>query len=52
LGLAIRLGIVVALGVSIRKNRKLLQLEIVGKPAPENSFWAILFPQQSSEYGQ
>ncbi|WP_374361494.1 prolipoprotein diacylglyceryl transferase [Cloacibacterium sp.] len=46
-----RLGIVVALGGAFVRIGNFFNSEIVGKPAPENSFWAILFPQQSSEYG-
>jgi prolipoprotein diacylglyceryltransferase len=45
-----RLGIVVALGGAFVRIGNFFNSEIVGKPAPENSFW-VQFPQQSSEYG-
>ena len=47
-----RIGIVVALaGVFIRIGN-FFNSEIIGKPAPENSPFAVLFPQQSTEYGE
>ncbi|AKP72165.1 prolipoprotein diacylglyceryl transferase [Riemerella anatipestifer] len=46
-----RLGIVIALaGVFIRIGN-FFNSEIIGKPAPEGSSFAVLFPQQSMEYG-
>ncbi|MDD1547873.1 prolipoprotein diacylglyceryl transferase [Riemerella anatipestifer] len=46
-----RLGIVIALaGVFIRIGN-FFNSEIIGKPAPEGSPFAVLFPQQSMEYG-
>ncbi|MDR7807864.1 prolipoprotein diacylglyceryl transferase [Riemerella anatipestifer] len=46
-----RLGIVIALaGVFIRIGN-FFNSEIIGKPAPEDSPFAVLFPQQSMEYG-
>ena len=46
-----RIGIVVALGGAFVRIGNFFNSEIIGKPAPENSPFAILFPQQSSEYG-
>lgn len=46
-----RLGIVVALGGAFVRIGNFFNSEIIGKPAPEGSAFAILFPQQSSEYG-
>ncbi|WP_026315594.1 prolipoprotein diacylglyceryl transferase [Riemerella columbina] len=46
-----RLGIVVALGGGFVRIGNFLNSEIVGKPAPDHSPFAILFPQQSFEYG-
>lgn len=47
-----RIGIVVALaGVFIRIGN-FFNSEIIGKPAPEGSPFAVLFPQQSTEYGE
>lgn len=46
-----RLGIVVALGGGFVRIGNFFNSEIIGKPAPANSPFAILFPQQSFEYG-
>lgn len=46
-----RLGIVVALGGAFVRMGNFFNSEIVGKPADPNSPFALLFPQQSSEYG-
>jgi len=46
-----RLGIVVALGGAFVRLGNFFNSEIVGKPADPNSPFAILFPQQSDEYG-
>ncbi len=46
-----RLGIVVALGGTFVRMGNFFNSEIVGKPADPNSPFALLFPQQSSEYG-
>ncbi len=46
-----RLGIVVALGGTFVRIGNFFNSEIIGKPAPADSPFAILFPQQSSEYG-
>ncbi len=46
-----RIGIVVALGGAFVRIGNFFNSEIIGKPAPENSPFAILFPQQSPEYG-
>ena len=46
-----RLGIVVALGGAFVRMGNFFNSEIIGKPADPNSPFAILFPQQSSEYG-
>lgn len=46
-----RLGIVVALGGAFVRLGNFFNSEIVGKAAAPNSPLAILFPQQSSEYG-
>lgn len=46
-----RIGIPVALGGAFVRIGNFFNSEIIGKPAPEGSFWAVLFPQQSSEYG-
>lgn len=46
-----RIGIVVALGGAFVRIGNFFNSEIIGKPAPEGSAFAILFPQQSSEYG-
>jgi len=46
-----RLGIVVALGGAFVRIGNFFNSEIIGKPTPEGSVFAILFPQQSSEYG-
>ncbi|MDE5436561.1 prolipoprotein diacylglyceryl transferase [Elizabethkingia meningoseptica] len=46
-----RLGIVVALGGAFVRMGNFFNSEIIGKPVAENSPFAILFPQQSSEYG-
>jgi prolipoprotein diacylglyceryl transferase len=47
-----RLGIVVALGGTFVRIGNFFNSEIIGKPAPEGSPFAVLFPQQSSEYGE
>ena len=46
-----RIGIVVALGGTFVRIGNFFNSEIIGKPAPEHSPFAVLFPQQSSEYG-
>ncbi len=46
-----RLGIVVALGGTFVRIGNFFNSEIIGKPAPADSSFAVLFPQQSSEYG-
>lgn len=46
-----RIGIVVSLGGAFVRIGNFFNSEIIGKPAPENSPLAILFPQQSPEYG-
>ncbi|SDD92578.1 prolipoprotein diacylglyceryl transferase [Riemerella columbipharyngis] len=46
-----RLAIVVALGGTFVRIGNFFNSEIVGKPAPADSPFAILFPQQSLEYG-
>jgi prolipoprotein diacylglyceryl transferase len=46
-----RIGIVVALGGSFVRLGNFFNSEIVGKPVDENSFFAMLFPQMSPEYG-
>ncbi|QDP86144.1 prolipoprotein diacylglyceryl transferase [Chryseobacterium sp. SNU WT5] len=46
-----RIGIPVALGGAFVRIGNFFNSEIIGKPAPESSPFAILFPQQSSEYG-
>lgn len=46
-----RLGIVVALGGAFVRIGNFFNSEIIGKPAPEGSPFAVLFPQQSQDYG-
>ncbi|MEC5395747.1 prolipoprotein diacylglyceryl transferase [Bergeyella sp. RCAD1439] len=46
-----RLGIVVALGGAFVRMGNFFNSEIIGKPAPQDSPFAVLFPQMSSEYG-
>lgn len=46
-----RIGIVVALGGGFVRIGNFFNSEIIGKPTPEGSPWAVLFPQQSPEYG-
>lgn len=46
-----RIGIPVALGGAFVRIGNFFNSEIIGKPAPENSPFAVLFPQQSAEYG-
>jgi len=46
-----RLGIVIALGGAFVRVGNFFNSEIIGKPASETSPFAILFPQQSMEYG-
>ncbi|ACU06986.1 Prolipoprotein diacylglyceryl transferase [Flavobacteriaceae bacterium 3519-10] len=46
-----RIGIVVALGGAFVRIGNFFNSEIIGKPAPEGSPFAVLFPQQSPEYG-
>lgn len=46
-----RLGIVVALGGAFVRMGNFFNSEIIGKPVDPNSPFALLFPQQSSEYG-
>lgn len=46
-----RIGIVVSLGGAFVRMGNFFNSEIVGKPVDPTSPFAILFPQQSSEYG-
>lgn len=46
-----RLGIVVALGGAFVRLGNFFNSEIIGKPVDPNSPFALLFPQQSREYG-
>lgn len=46
-----RIGIPVALGGAFVRIGNFFNSEIIGKPAPENSLFAVRFPQQSTEYG-
>ncbi|MDH6253221.1 phosphatidylglycerol:prolipoprotein diacylglycerol transferase [Chryseobacterium sp. H1D6B] len=46
-----RLGIVVSLGGAFVRMGNFFNSEIVGKPVDPSSPFALLFPQQSSEYG-
>jgi prolipoprotein diacylglyceryl transferase len=46
-----RLGIVVAIGGAFVRFGNFFNSEIIGKQVDENSPFAFLFPQQSSEYG-
>ncbi len=46
-----RIAIVVAIGGAFVRIGNFFNSEIIGKPAPENSPFAVLFPQQSTEYG-
>jgi prolipoprotein diacylglyceryl transferase len=46
-----RVAIVVALGGAFVRIGNYFNSEIIGKPAAEGSPFAVLFPQQSSEYG-
>lgn len=46
-----RIGIVVALGGAFVRMGNFFNSEIIGKPVNPSSPFAILFPQQSSEYG-
>ncbi|GAB0157179.1 hypothetical protein CHRYSEOSP005_24490 [Chryseobacterium sp. Alg-005] len=46
-----RLGIVVALGGAFVRMGNFFNSEIIGKPVDPTSPFALLFPQQSSEYG-
>lgn len=46
-----RIGIVVALGGAFVRIGNFFNSEILGKAADPNSPFALLFPQQSSEYG-
>ena len=46
-----RIGIPVALGGAFVRIGNFFNSEIIGKAAPEGSPFAVLFPQQSSEYG-
>ncbi len=46
-----RLAIVVALGGAFVRMGNFFNSEIIGKPADENSPFALLFPQMSDEYG-
>lgn len=46
-----RVGITVALAGFFIRMGNFFNSEIIGKPAPSDSPFAILFPQQSSEYG-
>lgn len=46
-----RLGIVVAIGGAFVRFGNFFNSEIIGKPVSPDSPFAILFPQQSSEYG-
>ena len=47
-----RVGITVALAGFFIRMGNFFNSEIIGKPAPADSPFAILFPQQSSEYGE
>jgi phosphatidylglycerol:prolipoprotein diacylglycerol transferase len=46
-----RLGIVVAIGGAFVRMGNFFNSEIIGKPVDPTSPFALLFPQQSSEYG-
>lgn len=46
-----RLGIVISLGGAFVRLGNFFNSEIVGKPVDPNSPFALLFPQQSNEYG-
>lgn len=46
-----RIGIVVAIGGAFVRLGNFFNSEIIGKPVDSNSFFAVLFPQMSSEYG-
>lgn len=46
-----RIGIVVALGGAFVRLGNFFNSEIIGKPVNPDSPFALLFPQQSSEYG-
>ena len=46
-----RLGIVVAIGGAFVRMGNFFNSEIIGKPIDPTSPFALLFPQQSSEYG-
>lgn len=46
-----RLGIVISLGGAFVRLGNFFNSEIIGKPVDPNSPFALLFPQQSSEYG-
>ena len=46
-----RIGIPVALGGAFVRIGNFFNSEIIGKAAPEGSPFAVLFPQQSTEYG-
>lgn len=46
-----RIGIVVALGGGFVRIGNFFNSEIIGKISGENSFFAMLFPQMSDEYG-
>lgn len=46
-----RLGIVVAIGGAFVRMGNFFNSEIIGKPVSGDSPFALLFPQQSSEYG-
>ncbi len=46
-----RIAIVVAIGGAFVRIGNFFNSEIIGKPAPENSPFAVLFSQQSTEYG-
>lgn len=47
-----RIGIVVALGGGFVRIGNFFNSEIIGKPAPTDSPFAVLFPQQSTSYGE
>lgn len=47
-----RIGIVVALGGGFVRIGNFFNSEIIGKPAPIDSPFAVLFPQQSTSYGE
>lgn len=47
-----RIGIVVALGGGFVRIGNFFNSEIIGKPAPTDSPFAVLFPQQSLSYGE